>query len=300
MNQKPPVFEPALPVGDELDRAGALVADGFCRRDRGSAHGGAQGRAHAGRRRLLDDFLVAALQRAVALTQMDGVAVAVGEDLQLDVARMADIFFDQHAGVAKGRLRLALRRFQRGVEIGMLVDTPHALAAAAGSRLDQQRVAELIGLLLEEFRLLPLAVIAGHHRHAGFFHQRLGAIFQPHGADRGRRRADEGNAGGQAGLREIGVLGEEAVTGMHAVGAGRLRRGDQPGAREVTLRRRRRPDVNRLVGQPHMQRVAVGVGIDRDRAQAHAPGGADDAAGDLAAIGDEDGFEHRRSRSRRY
>jgi hypothetical protein len=78
-------------------------------------------------------------------------------------------------------LRLALRRFQRGVEAGMLVDAPHTLAAAAGDRLDQQRIAELVGFLLEEFRLLPLAVIAGHHRHAGFFHQRLGAVFQPHG-----------------------------------------------------------------------------------------------------------------------
>ena len=91
--------------------------------------------AHAGRGRLLDHFLVAALQRAVALAEMDGVAVAVGEDLQFDVARMADILLDQHAGIAEGGLRLALRGFQRGVEVGVLVDAPHALAAAAGAAL---------------------------------------------------------------------------------------------------------------------------------------------------------------------
>jgi hypothetical protein len=38
-----------------------------------------------------------------------------------------------------------------------------------------------------------------------------------------------------------------------------------------------------------MQRLGVGVRIDRDRADPSAPRGADDPAGDLAAIGDEQG-----------
>src|SRR5579864_6145456 len=41
-----------------------------------------------------------------------------------------------------------------------------------------------------------------------------------------------------------------------------------------------------------MKRVGVGLRIDRDGAQAEALGGARDAAGDLAAIGDQDGAEH--------
>ena len=113
MNQKPSCFQPARAVGDELDRAGALIADGLGGGDRGLAHRGAQRRAHAGRRRFLDHFLVAALQRAVALVEMDGVAVAVGEDLHLDMARRVDVFLDQHALVAEGRFRLALRRGER-------------------------------------------------------------------------------------------------------------------------------------------------------------------------------------------
>ena len=96
--------------------------------------------------------------------------------------------------------------FQRGIELGVLVDAAHALAAAARHRLDQHRVADLVGLLLEEFRVLQLAVIAGHHRHAGLLHQRLGLILQAHGADRGRRRPDEHDAGGRAGFGELRVL----------------------------------------------------------------------------------------------
>ena len=45
---------------------------------------------------------------------MDGVAVAVGEHLHLDMARRGDVFLDQHARVAERGLRLALRAFERG------------------------------------------------------------------------------------------------------------------------------------------------------------------------------------------
>ena len=57
-----------------------------------------------------------------------------------------DIFLDQHARIAEGGLRLALRGFQRGLEVGVALDLAHALAAAAGHRLDQHRIADLVGL----------------------------------------------------------------------------------------------------------------------------------------------------------
>ena len=104
--------------------------------------------------------------------------------------------------------------------------------------------------------------------------------------------ADESNAGIDAGLREIGVLRQEAVAGMDAVGARGFGRGDQRIDTQIAVGGRRRADAVRLVGKPHMQRVRVGVGIDRDGAQAQPLGGAGDAAGDLTAIGDQDGFEH--------
>ncbi len=233
-----------------------------------------------------------ALQRAVALAEMDDMAVAVGEDLHLDVARGVDIFLDEHAGVGKGGARLALGGRERRIEFGVALDLAHALAAAAGHRLDQHRIANLIGLALEESGLLALAVIAGHHRHAGLLHQRLGAVLQPHGADRRRRRADEGEAGNAAGFGEVGIFRQKAVAGMDAGRIAHLRGGDQSLTGKVALRRRCRADLDRLVGEADMQRVAVGLRIDRDHAQAEPPGAAGDAAGDLAAIGDEDGSEH--------
>ena len=55
---------------DELDRAGAVVAARPRERDRGRAHPRAQRGVDDGRRRLLDDLLVAALQRALALAEV--------------------------------------------------------------------------------------------------------------------------------------------------------------------------------------------------------------------------------------
>ena len=55
----------------------------------------------AGRRRLLDQLLVAALDRAVALAEVDHVAVLVAQDLDLDVARPLDELLEVDARVAE-------------------------------------------------------------------------------------------------------------------------------------------------------------------------------------------------------
>ena len=61
---------------------------------------------------------------------------------------------------------------------------------------------------------------------------------------------------------------------------------------QIALRCRRRPDMNRLIGHLDVHGVAVRIRIDRDRRNPHPPGGLDDAAGYLAAIGDQDLLEH--------
>ena len=58
---------------------------------------------------LLPDLLVAALQRAVALAEMDGLALAVAEHLNLDVTRLFEIFLEIDGVVAERRLGLGAR-----------------------------------------------------------------------------------------------------------------------------------------------------------------------------------------------
>ena len=61
---------------------------------------------------------------------------------------------------------------------------------------------------------------------------------------------------------------------------------------EIGLRRGRRADMDGLVRHLDVERVAVGIGIDGDGLDAHAPRRLDDAAGDFAAIGDQNFLEH--------
>ena len=72
---------------------------------------------------------------------------------------------------------------------------------------------------------------------------------------------------------EGGVLRQEAVAGMDRLGAGLLGGGDDLVDVEIGLGGRRRADRNGLVRHIHMQRVAVGLGIDRDGLDAEPPRG---------------------------
>ncbi len=54
----------------------------------------------------------------------------------------------------------------------------------------------------------------------------------------------------------------------------------------------RRPDAHRFTGEPHMARIAVGIGVDCDTFYAHSIEGANNAAGDCTAISDKNFLEH--------
>jgi hypothetical protein len=109
--------EVAVLVHQELDGPGADVADGASRGDRHLAHAGAHRLVDHRRGGLLDDLLVAALHRAVALAEVDGVPLGVGEDLHLDVARPDHRLLEVDRVVAEGRLRLAARALVGGDEL---------------------------------------------------------------------------------------------------------------------------------------------------------------------------------------
>ncbi len=284
--------QPARAVGHELDCTRAAIADRLGRSDCGGTDLRAQFRRHAGGRRFLNHLLVASLQRAIALAEVNGVAVPVGKDLDLDVPRRGNVFLDQDAACAECRLAFADCAFERGVEIGMLVHAAHAAAAAAGRRFDQDRIADLVGFLLEELGVLPFTVIAGHDRHVRLLHQGLGAILEPHRANGRRRGPDEDDPGQRAGVGEVGILGQEAIAGMNTFRAGFFGGFDQPLDRKVAVTGFGRTDEIGLVAQPRVQRALVRSRINGDRAHAEPLGSACDATGDFAAVSNKDGAKH--------
>ena len=106
------------------------------------------------------------------------------------------------------------------------------------------------------------------------------------------RRPDKRDMRSLANLGEIGVFGEETVAGMNRVHVGNFRGADHLRNVQVAFAAARRTDANGLIGEPHVQRVAVRFRIDGDGANAEFLAGAQDAQGDFAAIGDQNFSEH--------
>src|SRR5262249_7018466 len=100
----------------ELGRPRVFVADLAREPHRRLAHLVAQTRVHSRRRRLLENLLMAPLDRAVTLAESHDVAAAA-EQLDLDVARTLDVALAEHAVVAECRLRLPPRGVERMVEL---------------------------------------------------------------------------------------------------------------------------------------------------------------------------------------
>ena len=86
---------------------------------------------------------MAALHGAIAFAQMDGVAVFVGQHLNLYVARVAEEFFHVDHGVAEGRGRLALGQLHGLDQVRFGMHHAHAAPAATTRRLDDHRVADV-------------------------------------------------------------------------------------------------------------------------------------------------------------
>ena len=105
-------------AGDEFHGSGRIVIHGLRQCHRLLAHLAARSLVEQRRRRLLDHLLVAALDRAFALAEIDDVAVFVAEHLDLDVAGIDDEFFDEDAVVAERGFGLGFRKIETFRDFG--------------------------------------------------------------------------------------------------------------------------------------------------------------------------------------
>ena len=229
-----------------------------------------------------------ALQRAVAGRHDDDVAVLVGEALGLDVARAVEVLLDEALAAAERGDRLAGGRVE---ELGHLVARAgdlEAAAAAAEGGLDRHGQAVHVDELEYLGGIRHRVERAGRERRADLLGHVTCRDLVAEALDRLGGRADPDEAGVDDGAGEVGVLCEEAVAGVHGVGAGAARDREQLVDDEVGLAAGDAVEGVGLVGEPGVARVAVLVGIHGDGAETGVTGGADDADGDLAPVGDED------------
>ena len=280
----------AIGVGEKFDRAEPAVTQPPAERDRGIVHGGPQPGVEPGRGCFLDQLLVAPLERAVTVAEVDD-PLAVAEQLDLHVAGPGQEPLQVDPRVAERAAGLGDSLPGRRGQVGLLVDAPQAPAPAAARRLDQDRPAGLPRASLGLPGVTDLR--AGQDREAGRGRLRAGGQLVAGRLEMRRRWADEDQAGGVAGPRQARVLGHEAVARVDGVRARGDGRGDHGVHVQVAGGSRRRADTDGPVGQPCGQRVQVRVGHGQDGLDAEPLARPHDAGGDLPAVRDEDPAQHR-------
>ena len=164
---------------ESLDRPRRAVADGPRGLDGDLADLRAQVVVDGGRRRLLDELLVAPLDRAVALAEVDDVAVVVGEDLHLDVAGILEVALDVHRRVGEVRLPLAPRGLVRPLDLFGRARDLEPFAAAARRGLDRDRVTDLLGGGATSSTLAAGSVVPGTIGTPAARMRSRAAIFEP-------------------------------------------------------------------------------------------------------------------------
>jgi hypothetical protein len=172
-------------VDQELHRAGAGVPHRAGAAHRGLAHPGPQVRGEHGGRRLLQQLLLAALDRAVALPQVHHAAVGVAEDLHLHVPRALDVLLQVHPVVEEHRAGHLLHLGQRRGQPLRAAHHRHPAPAAAGRRLQDHRVPHRGGALGRLGQPLQRPFHAGRYGQPGGGHQRPGPRLVAHRRDHG-------------------------------------------------------------------------------------------------------------------
>ena len=242
-----------------------------------------------GRRRQLHHLLVPPLHRAIALVQVHHVAVAVGENLNLDVPRRLDVPLEEHAPVAERGQCLGRRPGERLPQLTHRPHDAHAAAAAAHRRFEHDRHPELLRELLRLFDVIRGIVGTRDQGQAALFGEGLGDHLVAHLRDGLAPGSDEDDAFFFASSREVCVFGEESVAGvdgLHAVLLGRL---DDSLVPEVGPHGGlARVDAVGLVGFVPVRGESVRFAEDGDGAHAELGAGAEGADRDLAAVGAHD------------
>src|SRR5690606_15168355 len=205
--------------------------------------------------------------------------------------RIDDAFLEEYIGAAECLGGLRNHAIEIALQLGLVVAAADAPAAAAGGRLQHDGITDARSFLSSFVDIGQIAFGAGGYRDAGRDHclARLGLV--AHAVDHFRRGADENNAALLADTRDVGIFGEEAVARMECVATGLDRQIDDAVCVQIASQRIV-SDLIRLIGAFHMQRVTIGLCVDRHRANAHLGAGAHDAHRDLASVGYQNLLNH--------
>jgi hypothetical protein len=225
---------------------------------------------------------------------MHDIAVIVGQDLKFDVPRPLEEFLHVDLRIAERCERFRLGHADRVQKRSVRVNHAHAAAAAAARGLDDQGIADVLG----DAEILVCVGADGpigtrHAGDAGCLHDLDRRDLVAHQADGLGARTDEYEAAFFDALGEIGVLREKPIARMDGDRVGHFRGADDGGHVQVGKAGLGRPDAHGLIGQQNVLGIEIGGRMHGDRLDTEFAAGTKNAKRNLAAIRDDDFFDHR-------
>jgi len=276
----------SLLVHQELDRAGVAVLDLAGDLEGRRAEFLALGLGQGKRGGELDHFLMAALDRTVAVEEVHQVAIIVAHHLDFDMLGIGQVALQKYFGIAEGGLGLAGGRHQTFQQLFFVVGHAHTAPAAAGRSLDDDRVAMFLGKLERLFFFFDGILGAGHHVDAGGDGRLATGDLVPQGPHHVRIRTNEGDTVDPALLGKLGVLCQETVTGVYGVNISPDGQLDDLVDPQVGINGGLAlPHQIGLVSLVAMQGELILLGINGHGTDTQLRAGAEDADGDLTAVG---------------
>ena len=268
------VTEPGHGAGDEFADGGTLFG------------------VECGTWRLLDDLLMAPLDRAVSFAKMNDAPLQVSGNLDFDVAGMFEELLDIEGTIPETDLGLALGPRVDGFQLGLVTHQTDASPATSGGGLQQDRIADLPGNVAGLGFIAYHAVGSRKDRDAQVPGRRARRHLVAHQVDMFASGTNEGDAVFLDNLGKPAVFRQETVTRMNCIRAGDFGSCQDRRDVQIAVTSRRRTDTHAFVGQPDMHGVGIDLGVNRHGPDAHLAAGTMNAKRYFAPVGDEHLVEH--------
>src|SRR5688572_19115749 len=108
---------------------------------------------------------MASLDRALALEEMNNVAMLVAKNLEFDVAWFCDIFFNEDRSISESRSRFTDGAFHLFLKFSFILNDAHSFPATTSARFDQDRVANVRSNFLGSIHIGNGLGCSRHERH---------------------------------------------------------------------------------------------------------------------------------------
>ena len=222
----------------KLDRASALVFHRFGQSHRLFAHGFTGGVADERRRRLFNHLLMTALYRALALVQIQNMALGVTNQLDFDMAGFFDELFNKDTVVAEAIACFVTATGETFQRLFVVVGHAQTFTATTCTSFDHHGVANAFGNLDGFLRCFDGIVHTRNAIHACFCSELFGSDFVAHRCDGMVFRSYENNARFFTALRELSVLTQKTIPRVDRFGTRFLGSSDDFVGYQIGLTRR--------------------------------------------------------------